>query len=99
MWRSPAVGIIPANSAITVRLQVPMDVNTESPLVLTLNAKAILHLREVQANLVMIDNQSNKAVPYLMVIVPRHALALKDMGWRQRLEMIARRIFPNLPQF
>ena len=98
-WRSPAVGIVPPNSAITVRLQVPFDIDQESPLVLTFNGSAILKLREISTQQVTIDNPSNKAIPYLMVIVPRTALALKDMSWKDRLRIVARKMFPNLPQF
>lgn len=96
-WRSPAIGIVPPNSSISVRLQVPIDVNIEAPLILTFNGGVVLQLREVLPNQVTIDNTSTKAVPYVMVIVSRTALALRDLSWRDRLRLVMQKMFPNLP--
>ena len=90
-WRSPAVGLIPPHSSVTVRIQIPFDTNVESPLLLTFKAKSSLSLRDVRSDQVTIDNLSDRATPYLLVIIPQTALALPSMDWKQRFQLLKKK--------
>jgi hypothetical protein len=95
-WRSPAFGVVPAKSFVTVSIEIPIDLAKEEPLILTVKKYGTVTIRNIHPTSVSIENTSNRPVPYLLVIVSKMALSLPKMKWRDRLQLLAQR-FMNEP--
>lgn len=94
-WRSPAFGVVPPKSTVTVTVQIPFDVNREAPLVLTASGRGVLLLKEVFSNKITLENPTDRNIPYLLVIASKTALALPDMKWKDRFKLLLNKIFPQ----
>ncbi len=95
-WRSPAFGVVPPKSTVTVGFQIPFDVNREAPLVLTASGRGVLVLKDVLPNQVTLENPTDRNVPYLLVIASKAALALPDMSWKDRMKALLNKFFPQI---
>jgi hypothetical protein len=96
-WRTPAFGIVPAKSYITVSFEIPIDLVKEEPIVLTVKKYGTVAIRNIQPKAVSIENTSNRPVPYVLVVASKMALSLPKMKWRDRLQLLAHR-FMNEPK-
>ena len=82
-WRSPAAGVIVPKGTVTVKFQLPIQPDREFPLVLTATGRGTIIVKQTEAHFVVLENPTDKTVPYLMVIVPQIYLTAVTTNWKQ----------------
>ena len=79
--RTPAIGLVPARDAVVVTIEKPLE-DTEQPVVIT-KQPSQLRISATYRTKIILQNDSDQAIPYLMVVVPRKLIALGQLPWQQ----------------
>lgn len=79
--RTPAVGVVPAHGTVVVTVEKPLD-DHEQPVVITPQTFAV-HVTATYRTKIILQNDTNRPAPYVLVIVPRRLIAMGLLPWRQ----------------
>lgn len=87
--RSPSFGVIPGLSTLSIHVSVPIDVKKESPIILTALGRGSVVLRGVYQDEIVLENLTNRSIPYLLVIVP--SVILSREAWKSFFQQAKKR--------
>lgn len=79
--RTPAFGIVPAKDAIVVTIEKPLE-DHEQPVVITRQPSRLYIARTYRTKIVL-QNDSDHPVGYMMIVVPQKLVALGKLPWQQ----------------
>jgi hypothetical protein len=77
----PAFGIVPAHDSIVITIEKPIQ-DHEQP-VLVAQPPTMLRLAAVYRTKIIVENNSDHPIGYMMVIAPRRLVTLGRLPWQQ----------------
>jgi hypothetical protein len=79
--RTPAFGIVPPQDAIVVTIEKPLG-DHEQPVVIT-RQPTHLHIARTYRTKIILQNDSDHPVPYILVVAPRRLVSLGLLPWKR----------------
>lgn len=89
-WRSPAFGLAPPGGEVEVGVEIPLDPEEDSPVLVSWPRDSGLVLGEVRATTVKVQNPTGKTVPFAILFIKRKWASIAFFDWRALLAHVRR---------